>query len=61
MQGVADLRFIERELYSRGIIQVTLSLLNKENRHRFAKKIDGRTCRLVAIPAAELYDGGVGF
>ena len=61
MQGVADLRFIESELYSRGIIQVTLSLLNKENRHRFAKKIDGRTCRLVAIPAAELYDGGVGF
>ena len=61
MQGVADLRFIERELYSRGIIQVTLSLLNKENRHRFAKKIDGRTCRLVAIPAAELYDDGVGF
>ena len=36
-------------------------LLNKENRHRFAKKIDGRTCRLVAIPAAELYNGGVGF
>jgi hypothetical protein len=35
--------------------------LNKENRHRFAKKIDGRTRRLVAISAAELYDGGVGF
>ena len=61
MQGVADLHVIERELYSRGIIQVTLSLLNKENRHRFAKKIDGRTRRLVAISAAELYDGGVGF
>jgi hypothetical protein len=27
-------------------------LLHEENRHRFAKKIDGRTCRLVAIPAA---------
>ena len=61
MQGVADLHVIEGVLYSRGIIQVTLSLLNKENRHRFAKKIDGRTRRLVAISAAELYDGGVGF
>ena len=27
-------------------------MLHEENRHRFAKKIDGRTCRLVAIPAA---------
>jgi len=41
--------------------QIRTTLINKENRHCFAKKIDGRTCRLVAIPAAELYDGGVGF
>jgi len=27
-------------------------LLHEEKRHRFAKKIDGRTCRLVAIPGA---------
>ena len=52
--GVADLRFLERELYSRGIIQVTEAKL-KEGRYRFAKKIDRRTRRLVAISEAELF------
>jgi putative DNA primase/helicase len=54
MQGVADLRFLERELHSRGIIQVTEAKL-KEGRYRFAKKIDGRARRLVAISEAELF------
>ena len=57
LQGVGDLRFIERELHRRGIIQVTPSQL-QQRRFRFAKKIKGRSCRLAAVCAAMLFDEG---
>ena len=55
--GVADLRFLERELHRRGIIQVTTSQL-QQGRFRLAKKIKGRSCRVAAVCAAKLFDEG---
>src|SRR5208337_2000103 len=57
LQGVGDLRFLERELHRGGIIQVTPSQL-QQRRYRLAKKIKGRSCRLAAVHAAKLFDEG---
>jgi len=57
LEGVGDLRLLERELHRRGIIQVTASQL-QQKRYRIAKKIKGRWCRLAAVHAAKLFDEG---